>query len=262
MAVERIWGRNPVLEALRAGSRVRRVLLAAGVSPSRPIREILELAAGRGIPVEYVDRAELDRFTRHHQGVVAEVREFRYADLADLLDGAAKGAEPPLLLALHSVQDPQNLGSLIRTADATGCHGVIIPRHRAARVTAAVEKASAGAVEYVPVARVTNLSRALEWLKHRGVWVVGLEADGPEPFYAVDYTLPTVIVLGGEGTGLGQVVREHCDRVVHIPMRGHVSSLNVGVAGAVVLYYAYLVRGGVLPKPRIPAGRQPRPAGA
>ncbi len=262
MAVERIWGRNPVLEALRAGSRVRRVLLARGISPSRPVQEILELCAARGVPVEYVERDELDRFTRHHQGVVAEVREFKYAELPDLLEAAARKGEPPLLLALHSVQDPQNLGSLIRTADAVGCHGVVIPRHRAARVTAAVEKASAGAAEYVPVARVTNLSRALEWLKHRGVWVVGLEADGPEPFYAVDYSLPTVIVLGGEGTGLGQAVRSHCDRVVYIPMRGHVNSLNVGVAGAVVLYYAYLVRSGVLPRPRVPAGRQPRPAGA
>lgn len=253
MAVERIWGRNPVLEALRAGTRVRRVLLARGISPSRPIQEILELAAARGVPIEYVERDELDRFTRHHQGVVAEVREFKYAELPDLLEAAARKGEPPLLLALHSVQDPQNLGSLIRTADAVGCHGVIIPRHRAARVTAAVEKASAGAVEYVPVARVTNLSRALEWLKHRGVWVIGLEADGPEPFYAVDYGLPTVIVLGGEGTGLGQVVRAHCDRVVRIPMGGHVNSLNVGVAGAVVLYHAYLVRTGVLPRPRVPS---------
>ena len=239
-----IWGRNPVVEALRAGAEVDKLYLAEGVRPGGAVDEILRRARTARVPVQTLDRRALDRMAGGgvHQGVVAEVAEYRYAELADLLARATRAGERPLILLLDSIQDPQNLGALIRTAEAVGAHGVVIPRHRAAGVTPVVVKASAGAVEHLPVARVTNLGRAIEELKERGIWVVGLDASAPKSYDEFDYAAPLALVVGAEGTGLGRLVAERCDLLVRLPMRGHVASLNAAVAGSIVLYHAWRSR--------------------
>ncbi len=241
----RVWGRRPVLEALRAGRRIDRILIAEGIRPTDPIAEILELSAQRGIRVQRLDRQALDRLSggANHQGVIAEVAEYRYLTLDELLETTRQAAGPTLILALDSLEDPQNFGTLLRTADAIGATGVVIPLHRAVGVTPAVEKVSAGAVEYLRIARVTNLARALADLKRHGYWVVGLDSSGPILYdqFAVD--VPLVIVVGAEGRGLGRLVRERCDVLVRLPMRGHVESLNAAVAGSIVLYDVLRRRG-------------------
>lgn len=237
-----VYGRHPVLEALRANEGVQRLLVAKGTQTGGPIAEILALAQARGIRLVWVDRRELDRLGAVHQGVAAELAAFEYADIDDILAAAAACGEPPLILALDAIQDVHNLGSLLRTADAVGAHGVIIPEHRAAGVTPAVRKASAGAVAHLPIAQATNLSRALTGLKRQGVWVVGLDMAGQTAFDAYDWRGPVALVVGSEGKGLGRLVAETCDVLVQLPMRGHVASLNAAVAGSIVLYHAWRSR--------------------
>lgn len=240
-----IWGRHPVIEALRAGRAIDRILLAEGVRPVGVIAEILQLSAERGIRVQFLDRRALDRLSSgaNHQGVIAEVSEYRYWSLDDLVATAAHASGLPLLLALDSLEDPQNFGTLLRTADAAAVNGVIIPLHRSVGVTPAVAKASAGAVEYLPVARVTNLARSLGDLKQRGYWIVGLEASGTVRYdqFAVD--VPLTVVVGAEGRGLSRLVRETCDLLTRLPMQGHVASLNAAVAGSIVIYEVVRRRG-------------------
>jgi 23S rRNA (guanosine2251-2'-O)-methyltransferase len=232
-----IYGRNPVLEALRYGDSVSRVLVARGAHETQPIQEIQRLARQNSVPVEIVERRLLDMRTENgvHQGVLAVVRPFEYSSIDAILHHAY--GQRLLVLALDSVQDPQNLGTLLRTAEAAGVHGVLLPEHRAADVTPLVEKASAGAARLVRVAQVTNLVRALQDMKKAGAWVVGVENDPKAgPYDRCDLTVPLVLVLGSEGRGLGRLVRETCDLLVRMPMHGRVSSLNVAVAGSIVLY--------------------------
>ena len=237
-----IYGRHPVLEALRAGEKVQRVLVAKGAQTGGAVADILTLAEERGVRVAWVDRRELDRLGGVHQGVAAELPSHRYADVEDILAHAAARGEPPLVLALDAVQDVHNLGSLLRTADVVGAHGVILPSHRAAGITPTVRKASAGAVAHLPVAQVTNLSRTLADLKRNGLWAVGLDMAGQQAYDSFDWRLPTVLVVGSEGRGLGRLVAQTCDVLVHLPMRGHVDSLNAAVAGSIVLYHAWRAR--------------------
>ncbi len=241
-----IWGRTPVVEALRAGDEVERLYLAEGVRPAGAVEEILRRARAAHVPVQFLDRRALDRLAdgATHQGIVAEVGAYRYAELDELLVRANELGERPFLLLLDSLQDPQNLGALIRTAEAVGVHGVVVPRHRAVGVTPAVVKASAGAVEHLPVARVTNLARAVEDLKGQGLWIVGLDASGEKLYDEVDYSVPVALVVGAEGPGLGRLVAERCDYRVRLPMRGQVASLNAAVAGSIVLYHAWRRRVG------------------
>lgn len=237
---EVIWGRRGVVEALRGERRIRQIWLAAGTRVSGPLQVALDDAQAAGIPIATVPRQRLDRIcrTEHHQGIAASAEAYAYVSPEDLLALAAEQGEPPLLLALDSLQDPQNLGSLMRAAEATGAHGIIIPRHRAVGITPGVVKASAGAVEHIRTARVANLARALEELKGHGVWVVGVDMDGPQAYDEADLAIPLVLVVGGEGKGLGRLVKEKCDFVVRLPMHGRVESLNAAIAGAVVLYEA------------------------
>ncbi|MBP2018387.1 23S rRNA (guanosine2251-2'-O)-methyltransferase [Symbiobacterium terraclitae] len=232
-----IEGRNPVLEALRAGRALNRLLVARGAREGS-IRQVVALARERGVVVQEVDRERLDAMAqgRNHQGVIALAAAHRYHDLDDLLARAAASGEDPLLLVLDGIEDPQNLGSLLRTADAAGVHGVIIPERRAVGLTETVAKVSAGAVEYVPVARVTNIARTLDTLKERGYWVVGTHQDGRELYYEARLTGPLAVVIGSEGKGMSRLVREKCDFVVRLPMLGHVTSLNAAVAGAILVY--------------------------
>jgi len=234
---EYIWGRHPVLEALRSRRRVMRVLVAQG--PQDPtLTQILDQARRVGVPLETVSRRRLDDLTKNgtHQGVAAVVAPRTYAELDDLLARAEEREELPLLLALDAIQDVTNLGSLIRTAEAIGAHGVILLEHRAAGLTPAVDKTSAGAVEFVPVARVTNMTRTLEELKKRGLWVVGLDGEAKTVYDKANLSGPIVLVVGNEAKGISRLVREHCDVLIRLPMRGHIESLNAAMAGSVALY--------------------------
>jgi 23S rRNA (guanosine2251-2'-O)-methyltransferase len=229
-----IYGINPVLEALKTG-RVREVRVDGAVRERA--RDVRSAAEARRVPVRLVTVQDLDRAARGgvHQGVVAELADAPDYSVQDLV-AAADG--PPLLVVLDGIEDPQNLGAILRTADAAGAHGVVRQERRAARLDGAAAKASAGAVAHVKVATVVNIARAIGELKDAGVWTVGLAAEAGESYDRVDFTQPTAIVLGAEGQGLRRLVRESCDRLASIPMRGHVGSLNVSAAAAVVLFEA------------------------
>jgi 23S rRNA (guanosine2251-2'-O)-methyltransferase len=223
-------GIHPVAEAFRSGRTLDRVLIAQGAGGPR-LQEIIDLAHEAGVPVRFEKRAALDRLagSAAHQGVVALGAAQKYSDL----DAAAGSG---MLVVLDGVEDPHNLGAIIRTAHAAGSAGVVIPERRAAGLTDVVAKAAAGALEHVPVIRVTNLNRALEDLKKRGYWIYGLDERGAEDYDRVNYSAPTALVLGGEGKGLHEQVRKHCDVLVRIPMAGKISSLNVSVAAGIVLF--------------------------
>src|SRR5512142_82670 len=240
-----LYGRHAVLEALRANRRVEQILIAQGVHARGALSELMTLAHDAGVRIRVVPREELDRVTRHQQGILARIEEFEYAELEDLLAVAADRGEPAFLLMLDSVQDPQNLGTLLRTAEAVGAHGVILAERRAVGVTPAVVKASAGAVEHLKVARVTNLARTIDELKRANIWVLGVEnVPQAQDVWRADYALPLVLVLGSEGAGLGRLVQEKCDLLVRLPMWGKVESLNVAVAGSIVLYAVRTQRAG------------------
>ncbi|MEW5761900.1 MAG: 23S rRNA (guanosine(2251)-2'-O)-methyltransferase RlmB [Bacillota bacterium] len=233
-----ICGRNPVREALRAGRPLHKLLLArdgGGV-----LREIAALARARGVPVQFADRAALDRAAGgvRHQGVVCFAAPVAYADLDDVV----AGKKDPFLVALAGVQDPQNLGAVIRTAEAAGADGVVIPARRAAGVTPAVARASAGAVAHLPIARVPNLAQSLGRLKEKGLWVVGADPQAPTVYWDADLGGALVLVIGGEEAGLGRSVREACDLLVRVPMVGKVGSLNASVAAALLIYEAFRQR--------------------
>lgn len=237
---EILYGRQPVRETLRAGRRqVFKLLQAQGVKPTGVVRQILTLAEQAHIPVQAVDRRELDKLGGevNHQGLAAEVSGYPYMDLAALLDLSQRAGEPPFLLLLDHIQDPQNLGSLLRSADAAGAHGVVLPGRRAAGVTPAAVRASAGAAEHVPVALVANLVQAMQRLKTEGIWLAGLEALPDAQLYTqIDLNGPLGLVVGSEGQGLARLVRERCDYLIRLPMHGQVESLNAAVAGGIALY--------------------------
>lgn len=235
--VFQLEGRQPILETLRAGHRVRRLLVARGERHGS-IAEILRLARENGVPVDEVPPEELARRaqTRAHQGVIALVPPPPLVGLSDLIAAARHRGEDPLLVVSAEIQDPQNLGSLIRSAEAAGAHGIVIPRHRAAWLTPAVAKAAAGALAHLPVARVVNLPRALEDLKKEGIWICGADPDADKAYYEADLRGPLALVVGSEGRGIPRLVRRCCDFVVSIPMSGKVASLNAAVAGAILLF--------------------------
>ena len=236
--IEFLYARNAILEALRANRRhARYVAVAKGAQVSGTLAHILDLARARGVPVHEVERQDLDLLVPSHQGVALETSPYPYAADEDLYGLAGPGA---LYLLLDLLEDPQNLGTLLRTADAVGVTGVLIPEHRAASVTPAVSAASAGAVEHLALAQVGNLVQAMETLKERDVWIVGLE-DVPEarPFDSVDWLGGLALVVGSEGRGMRRLVRERCDYLVRLPIGGHVGSLNASVAGSIALYHAW-----------------------
>jgi 23S rRNA (guanosine2251-2'-O)-methyltransferase len=234
-----IFGRNPVLEALQAEHRITKILIAHGAATSGVLAQIVRLAREQNIPLEYVPRQRLDALaqTSRHQAVVATTEPYQYADSDEILSVARDRREPPFILLLDHIQDVQNLGPLLRTCEAVGAHGVIIPAARAVGITAAVRKTSAGAVEHLKIAQVSNLVQAIKVLKKAGVWIVGLEqSENAEDFLHADLTGAIGLVVGSEGKGLSRLVRETCDRLVQLPMRGHVDSLNASIAGSIVLY--------------------------
>jgi 23S rRNA (guanosine2251-2'-O)-methyltransferase len=244
-----IYGINPVLEALRAG-RVKE--LRVGDRTDDRLKQLLAVAADRGVRERRVPADALERDSRRgvHQGVVADVEKAEDYSLDEIVRGASAA---PLVVVLDGIEDPHNLGAILRTADAAGVDGVVIQSRRAAARDGVAAKASAGAVAHVKIAEVVNIARAVEELKEAGVWTVGLASEGPESYEAIDFTLPTAVVLGAEGAGLRRLVRERCDRLASIPMRGHVGSLNVSVAAGIVLFEA--VRQRSLKNPSRPGNR-------
>lgn len=237
--VEVVAGRNAVLEALRTDVPVTAAYVASRIDHDDRTREILQIASGRGYALLEVTKSELDRLTDGavHQGVAVQVPPYEYADIDDLLDAAAAAGVPPLIVALDSVTDPRNLGAVLRSAGAFGAHGVLVPERRAAGVTASAWKVSAGAAARVPVARATNLARALAELKKAGLFVVGLDAGGDEDVHGLPFAAdPLVLVVGSEGRGLSRLVRETCDAIASIPISSDVESLNAGVAAGITLY--------------------------
>ena len=232
-------GRNAVTEALKAGRTADKVFLASGDTDST-LRYIASLAKKAGAVVTYCDRRKLDTMsqTGAHQGVIAMFAAREYCTVQDILQNAQDRGEAPLIVICDEITDPHNLGAILRTAECVGAHGVIIPKRRSSGLTAVVAKASAGALEYMPVARVSNLTAAINTLKENGVWIYGTAADGAESLYKTDLTGPMAIVIGSEGAGMGRLVSEACDFMVSIPMKGHINSLNASNAAAILLYEA------------------------
>ena len=230
-------GRNAVTEALRAGRGINKILLADGDREGQ-VSEIVALAKERGIVLQFVERGKIESVASglRHQGVLAYVAPVAYAELDDILAKAEAAGQPPFLLLLDELEDPHNLGALLRTADATGVHGVLIPKRRSVPLTATVAKTSAGAVEYVPVARIGNISQTLKALKEKGFWVAGADMDGSQNYYEADLTGPLVLVVGSEGKGMGRLTKEQCDFIVKMPMVGKINSLNASVAGSILMY--------------------------
>jgi 23S rRNA (guanosine2251-2'-O)-methyltransferase len=247
-ALDRLYGVVPVVEALRGRRRsIESIAVVEGARHER-LRDLLDLARAAGVPVRRVPRIEIDHALGNvtHQGVVARISAAAYADADDLLDELAAQvgtAQPPLALCLDGLEDPRNLGAVLRTAECAGVHAVFITERRAVGLTDTVAKTAAGALEYVRVARVPNLARLIEQLKERNIWVVGTTVDAPSEYTKWDWTLPTALFLGSEGSGLHRLVRERCDALVRIPIPGKLESLNVAVAAGVVLFEALRQRG-------------------
>ena len=233
-----IIGINPVMEALRSGRPIQRVLIAEQRKSDRDILEIIRLARQGGVEIRMASRDALNREAPNavHQGVVASAAAREYATLEDILQIPAQRGQTPLFLILDGVEDPRNLGAVLRTAEATGVHGVIIPERRAVGLTETVAKAAVGALEYIPVVKVVNIVNVIEDLKKAGVWIAAAEANGDMQYWDADFARPTALVLGGEDKGVRRLVREHCDYTLSLPLMGQISSLNVSVAAGVMLY--------------------------
>ncbi len=239
---EWIIGKNPVLEALRAERDINKIWIAEGSNKGQ-MQQVIGLAKQAGVIVQYVPKQKLDHtVSGNHQGVAASVAAYQYAEIEDLFNKAAEKNEDPFFLILDEIEDPHNLGSILRTADAAGIHGVIIPKRRAVGLTAAVAKASTGAIEHVPVARVTNLARTMEELKEKGIWIIGTDAKGKQDFRQMDAKMPLAIVIGSEGKGIGRLISEKCDFLIRLPMVGKVTSLNASVAASLLMYEVYRKR--------------------
>ena len=230
-------GRNAVTEALKSGRGINKLWIASG-DREGSVAEIAALAKERGIVVQYVERAKIEALAggHRHQGVLAYVAPVPYAELEDILKAAEAKGEAPFLVLLDELEDPHNLGALLRTADATGVHGILIPKRRSVSLNATVAKTSAGAVEYVPVARIGNVAQTLKKLKEKGFWVAGADMDGEKAYYEADLTGPLVLVVGSEGKGMSRLTKEACDFIVRMPMVGRINSLNASVAGSILMY--------------------------
>jgi 23S rRNA (guanosine2251-2'-O)-methyltransferase len=237
-----IIGKNPVIEALKSQRDINKILIAEG-SQRGQMQQITKLAKEANVLVQFVPKKKLDQISEgNHQGVIAYVAAYQYAQLDDLFAIAEKKQEPPFFLLLDEIEDPHNLGSIMRTADAAGAHGIIIPKRRAVGLTATVAKASTGAIEHIPVVRVTNMAQTIDELKDRGLWIAGTDAKGKEDYRTIDGTLPLGLVIGSEGKGMGRLIRDKCDFLIHLPMIGHVTSLNASVAAALLMYEVYRKR--------------------
>jgi len=232
-----IEGRNPVIEALRSNAEIDTILINKDAA-SGSLNKIFELAKEKNIPVKNVDKALLDRLSENgrHQGVIAEAMEYEYKDIDDIFSYAEAKNEMPFIVILDEVTDVHNLGSIIRSAECLGAHGIIIPKRRAAQINGVAAKSSAGAVEYLPVCRVANISQTLDLLKKRGLWIYGADMEGEKYIFEEKYDVPVGLVIGSEGSGIGRLVKEKCDVLIKIPMRGNITSLNASNAASIIIY--------------------------
>jgi len=239
-----IFGKNAVIEAMEANRSIHKIYIADGLKPNA-VQKLLTLSKEKGIITQFVPRKKLDQIanTANHQGIIAQIAAYDYVNLDDLLWQLKEKQQVPFLIMLDEVEDPHNLGSILRTADVVGVDGVIIPKRRSVGLTSTVAKTSVGAVEYVPVTRVTNLAQTIEKLKKDGFWVIGTDASANQSFIEVDYKLPVCLVIGSEGKGISRLVKEKCDLMVRLPMKGHVNSLNASVAAAIMMFEVYRQRG-------------------
>jgi 23S rRNA (guanosine2251-2'-O)-methyltransferase len=235
--LEKLAGVNSIMEALRGKRKVHKIYVQEGRT-GKKIEELVRFAQKKAVFVQYVDKQRLDEMytISNHQGIIAQVDSYEYSDVDEMLEKAAIAGVEPFLLILDGMEDPQNMGSIIRTAECAGVQGVIIPQHNSSEITAAVARASAGAVEHILVARETNLVNCIKRLKEKGLWVIGADMDGTNEYFKCKMPSPTVLVIGGEGRGIRRLVRENCDLLVKIPMMGSVQSLNASVAAALVMY--------------------------
>jgi len=234
---EKLAGVNSIMEALNGRRKIHKIFVQEGRGGKR-IEELLKLAEKRGIYWQYVDRQRLDQmYTQaNHQGVVAQVDSFTFSSVDEILEKAAQSGQEPFILILDGIEDPQNMGSIIRTAECAGVHGIIVPRHNSSEITPAVVRASAGAVEHMLVAMETNLVNAIKSLKKNGLWIVAADMDGEQDYFCCRMPTPTALVVGGEGQGIRRLVKENCDMVVRIPMIGSIKSLNASVATGLIIY--------------------------
>lgn len=239
---EWIIGKNPVQEALRSGRAINKVWVSDQLQ-HQAVKKLEQLAKENGVNVQKVPKKKIDQLVDgSHQGVVASVAAYEYSDIEDLFAKAEKKGEAPFFIICDEIEDPHNLGSILRTADAAGAHGVIIPKRRSVSLTATVAKTSTGAIEYIPVARVTNLARTIDELKERFVWVVGTDAEGTEDYRQLDGAMAIALVIGSEGRGMSRLTKDKCDWTVSLPMAGQVTSLNASVAASLLMYEVYRKR--------------------
>ncbi len=237
---ELIAGRNPVREALKAGRDLEKLLVQKG-NLSGSAKQILGMAKDAGVKIQRVEKTHLDKLAKNHQGVVAFASAYKYAEIDDILKKAEEKNEKPFIVLLDQITDPHNLGAVIRSAVCTGAHGVIIPRRRAAGLTDAAVKAAAGAVEYIPVARVTNLAQTIKDLKNHGIWAYGMDMAG-KPYAEIDFKGGVAIVIGSEGEGVSKSVKDACDDILSIPMTGNIGSFNASVAAGIIMHHVFTVR--------------------
>jgi 23S rRNA (guanosine2251-2'-O)-methyltransferase len=237
MEDEYIGGKHPILEAMRAGRTINKIWIADNAQKHYSLPIIAE-AKALGILVQTADRRKIDQMVEgvQTQGVAAQVAAYDYVEVDDILQQAREKEQQPFILILDEIEDPHNLGSILRTADCTGVHGVIIPKRRSVGLTATVAKTSAGAIEYVPVAKVTNIAQTIDSLKEKGVWIAGADGDAKQNVYQADLNMPLAIVIGNEGNGIGRLIKEKCDFLVKLPMAGQINSLNASVAASVLMY--------------------------
>nr|WP_289038569.1 23S rRNA (guanosine(2251)-2'-O)-methyltransferase RlmB [uncultured Allobacillus sp.] len=241
MSEEWIVGRNAVLETLKSGRAMNKMLVLETMKPAAQ-GELIQAAKQANIHVQKVPRNKLDQLGEHHQGVAASVAAYEYIDLEDLLRIPEDKNETPFFVLLDELEDPHNLGSIMRTADAIGVHGIIIPKRRSVQLTQTVAKASTGAIEYVPVARVTNMAQTIDRLKEENIWVVGTDASASEDYRQGTYDMPLALVIGSEGKGISRLVAKKCDWHIKLPMVGHVTSLNASVSASLLMYEVYRKR--------------------
>lgn len=232
-----IEGKNPVIEALRSDAPIDTILINKDAAQGS-LNKIFELAKAKNILIKNVDKALLDRLSenKRHQGVIAEAMEYEYKEIDDILNYAKEKGEVPFVLILDEVTDVHNLGSIIRSAECLGAHGVIIPKRRAAQINGVAAKSSAGAIEYLPVCRVTNISDALDELKKKGLWIYGADMNADKFIYEERFDVPVGLVIGSEGSGIGRLVKEKCDILIKIPMKGNINSLNASNAASIIIY--------------------------
>ncbi|KGP72509.1 23S rRNA (guanosine(2251)-2'-O)-methyltransferase RlmB [Pontibacillus yanchengensis] len=242
MKDEWILGKNAVLESLKSGRAINKIMVSEQMQ-QQASQQIHKQAKEHGIQVQKVPKKKLDQLVEgNHQGVIASVAAYTYSELEDIFQKAKNRNEAPFMLILDEIEDPHNLGSILRTADAAGVHGVIIPKRRSVGLTGTVAKTSTGAIEYIPVVRVTNIARTIEELKEEHVWVVGTDAKGDEDFRQLQGDMPIALVIGSEGKGISRLVKEKCDWTVQLPMVGHVTSLNASVAASLLMYEVHRKR--------------------